>query len=150
MHHVRRRLPHGRPVLGWIPRALPRCRLRAVNQSWLCDRGRFGFEAVQAPGRLAQPLVRTEDDLVPTTWHEALSRVADALGRAVEGPGAASVGVIGGARLANEDAYAWVRLTKGVIGTDNFDAQLGDGLPAGLVACLPRATIERPSPRARS
>ncbi len=114
-----------------------------VNQSWLCDRGRFGFEAVQAPGRLAQPLVRTEDDLVPTTWHEALSRVADALGRAVEGPGAASVGVIGGARLANEDAYAWVRLTKGVIGTDNFDAQLGDGLPAGLVACLPRATIEQ-------
>jgi NADH-quinone oxidoreductase subunit G len=52
------------------------------------------------------------------------------------------VGVIGGSRLANEDAYAWVKVAKGVIGTDNFDAQLGDGLPAELVASLPRATIE--------
>ena len=57
-------------------------------------------------------------------------------------PGPAAVGVIGGSRLANEDAYAWVRLVKGVIGSDNFDAQLGDGLPAELVASLPRATIE--------
>jgi len=113
-----------------------------VNQGWLCDRGRFGFEAVQAPGRLTQPLVRGENELVQTTWHEALSRVADAVTSALQGTGAEAVGVIGGSRLANEDAYAWVRLAKGVIGTDNFDAQLGDGLPASLVASLSRATIE--------
>jgi NADH-quinone oxidoreductase subunit G len=112
-----------------------------VNQSWLCDRGRFGYEAVEVPERLAQPLVRHDDELVPATWHEALSGTAEAIGRALEGAGASSVGVIGGARLANEDAYAWVKLAKGVIGTDNFDAQLGDGLPASLVATLPRATI---------
>jgi NADH-quinone oxidoreductase subunit G len=113
-----------------------------VNQSWLCDRGRFGFEAVEVSGRLGQPLVRRETDLVIATWHEALNDVADGLHLALEGPGAKSVGVIGGSRLANEDAYAWVKLAKGVIGTDNFDAQLGDGLPAELVASLPRATIE--------
>ncbi|MGO9584399.1 MAG: NADH-quinone oxidoreductase subunit NuoG [Acidimicrobiales bacterium] len=113
-----------------------------VNQSWLCDRGRFGYEAVEAHERLGQPLVRRDTELVPATWNEALGDVADALARALEGPGAGSVGVIGGARLANEDAYAWVRFAKGVIGTDNFDAQLGDGLPAELVASLPRATIE--------
>ncbi|MGO9335770.1 MAG: NADH-quinone oxidoreductase subunit NuoG [Acidimicrobiales bacterium] len=113
-----------------------------VNQSWLCDRGRFGFEAVEAPGRLSQPFVRREADLVPTTWHEALSAVADAILETLEDSGPGAVGVIGGSRLANEDAYAWVRLAKGVIGTDNFDAQLGDGLPAELVASLPRATIE--------
>ena len=45
---------------------------------------------------------------------------------------------IGGARLTNEDAYAWAKLAKGVIGTDNVDAQLGDGLPAELVLGLPR------------
>jgi NADH-quinone oxidoreductase subunit G len=44
--------------------------------------------------------------------------------------------------LTNEDAYAWAKLAKGVIGTDSVDAQLGDGLPAELVLGLPRATID--------
>jgi NADH-quinone oxidoreductase subunit G len=113
-----------------------------VNQSWLCDRGRFGFEAVAAPERLSRPLVRRETGLEQSSWHAALGEVADRILQSLDGPGATSVGVIGGSRLANEDAYAWVKLVKGVIGTDNFDAQLGDGLPAELVASLPRASIE--------
>ena len=112
-----------------------------VNQSWLCDRGRFGFEAVEAPGRLVHPLVRSETGLVPATWDEALSRVADRVLQTLAATGPGTIGMIGGSRLANEDAYAWVKLAKGVIGTDNFDAQIGDGLPAELVASLPRATI---------
>src|SRR5690606_1008927 len=35
------------------------------------------------------------------------------------------------------------KLAKGVIGTDNVDAQLGDGLPAEAVLGLPRATIDQ-------
>ena len=50
--------------------------------------------------------------------------------------------MIGGARLTNEDCYAWAKLAKGVIGTDNVDAQLGDGLAAELVVGLPAATID--------
>ena len=49
--------------------------------------------------------------------------------------------MLGGARGTNEDAYVWARLAKGVIGTDNVDAQLGDGLPAEVVLGLPRAEI---------
>jgi NADH-quinone oxidoreductase subunit G len=112
-----------------------------VNQSWLCDRGRFGFEAVEASQRLTQPLVRSSTGFVPATWNEALGDVADKVLQALEDHGPSAVGFIGGSRLANEDAYAWVRLAKGIIGTDNFDAQLGDGLPAELIASLPRATI---------
>ncbi len=50
--------------------------------------------------------------------------------------------MLGGARLSNEDAYAWAKLAKSVIGTDSVDAQLGDGLPAEVVLALPRATID--------
>ena len=56
--------------------------------------------------------------------------------------GAAGFAVIGGARLTNESAYAWAKLAKGVIGSDNVDAQLGDGLPAEVVIGLPKATID--------
>ena len=113
-----------------------------VNQSWLCDRGRYGFEAVEASSRLGRPLLRRETGLADASWHEALGEVASGIRQALDGAGPSAVGFIGGARLANEDAYAWVKLAKAVIGTDNFDAQIGDGLPAELVVSLPRATID--------
>ncbi|MHB1509496.1 MAG: NADH-quinone oxidoreductase subunit NuoG [Acidimicrobiales bacterium] len=109
-----------------------------VNQSWLCDRGRYGFEAIASPARLTSPLIRRDGELVAVGWNEALKVVAERL-RQVPGD---TVGIIGGARLANEDAYVWGKLARTIIGTDNIDAQLGDGLPADLVCSLPRATIE--------
>jgi NADH-quinone oxidoreductase subunit G len=110
-----------------------------VNWGWLCDKGRFSHEVVAADGRLPEPLVRDGDELVPARWADALNRAADALRDVAPD----AVGVVGGARLTNEDAYAWAKLAKGVLGTDNVDAQLGDGLPAELVLGLPRATIDR-------
>ncbi|HET6792987.1 MAG TPA: NADH-quinone oxidoreductase subunit NuoG [Acidimicrobiales bacterium] len=112
-----------------------------VNQSWMCDRGRFDFEAVNSPDRLTQPLLRKDGELVPASWSDALAAAADGLAQVRKLHGPAAVAVIGGARLANEDAYAWAKLAKSVIGTDSVDAQLGDGLPAEVVLGLPRATI---------
>ena len=114
-----------------------------VNWGWLCDKGRFGFEAIDAEARLTGPLVRTGDALHPAAWNDALDQVADALEAAAKGGnGAGGIAVIGGARLTNEAAYAWTKLAKGVLGTDHVDAQLGDGLPADVVLGLPRATID--------
>jgi len=113
-----------------------------VNHGWLCDQGRFSYQYVNSDERLDSPLVRKGDELVAASWGEALAMTAKALdsAKAVHGPGA--VAVLGGARLANEDAYAWAKLAKGVLGTDNVDAQMGDGLPAEVVLGLPRATID--------
>ncbi|MDP9388400.1 MAG: NADH-quinone oxidoreductase subunit NuoG, partial [Actinomycetota bacterium] len=113
-----------------------------VNHGWLCDAGRFSYEYVNSDERLRAPLVRKGDELVEASWGEALEAAAKGLeaARAVHGPDA--VAVLGGARVPNEDAYAWAKLAKGVVGTDNVDAQLGDGLPAEVVLGLPRATID--------
>ncbi len=113
-----------------------------VNQGWLCDKGRFACDAVNSEDRLVEPLVRKEGALVPASWHEALEAVADRLRDAADRSGPDSVAVIGGARLTNEGAYAWTKLAKGVLRTDSVDAQLGDGLPAEVVAALPRATVD--------
>ncbi len=110
-----------------------------VNWSWLCDKGRFGFEAVNSDERLGEPQLRGSDGtLAPARWSDALGAAAAAI--AAADPSA--VAVLGGARMTNESQYAWARLAKGVIGTDHVDAQLGDGLPAELVAGLPGATID--------
>ena len=113
----------------------------AVNHGWLADRDRFSFEAVHSPGRLQEPLLRSDGELVATSWSTALAAAAAATGEALGRNGPSSVAVVGGARLCSEDQYAWAKLAKGLIGTDNVDAQLGDGLPAELVCALPRATI---------
>jgi NADH-quinone oxidoreductase subunit G len=114
-----------------------------VNWGWLCDRGRFNFEAVNAGDRVRAPLVRKSDELVEVSWSEALESAASLLQEALSSGGPASVAFIGGARGTNEDAYAWAKLAKSVVGTDNVDAQLGDGLPAEAILGLPPATIDQ-------
>ncbi len=113
-----------------------------VNWGWLCDKGRFGFESIESAERLSAPLVREGDQLVEASWPVALERAAAAIRDALAAGGPESVAVVGGARLTNEDAYAWAKLAKAVIGTDNVDAQIGDGLPPSLVVGLPMATID--------
>ncbi|MEY2458321.1 MAG: NADH-quinone oxidoreductase subunit [Acidimicrobiaceae bacterium] len=109
-----------------------------VNWGWLCDKGRFDFEAIESDERLSEPLVRKNGELIGATWAEAIGAAADAIGNA----DSTSVAVLGGARLTNEAAYAWAKLAKGVIGTDNVDAQLDDGLPGIAAVGLPQATID--------
>ena len=111
-----------------------------VNWGWLCDKGRFGFEAVNSETRLTQPLVRTADGLVPTSWNTAIAATVSLIEDAKLAAGAESVAVIGGARGSNEDAFAWAQLAHDVIDTPNVSSQMGDGLPVGVLG-LPRATI---------
>jgi NADH-quinone oxidoreductase subunit G len=86
-------------------------------------------------------MVRERGELVETSWPEALDAAAAGLRKVLDVHGPEGVAVLGGGRGTNEDAYVWSRFAKGVLGTDNVDAQLGDGLPADIVLGLPRATI---------
>ena len=118
-----------------------------VNHGWLCDKGRFAFDFIHDADRITEPQVRGPGSLseggarAEATWPEALDAAAAGLAGALERGGPASIGVIGGARGTNEDAYAWARLAKGVLRTDNVDCQVGDGLPADVVLGLPRARL---------
>ena len=117
----------------------------AVNHGWLCDKGRFTHEALEADDRVLSPLRRipgTSRQFESMSWAEALSEVADRIRDALTSRGPGSVAVLGGARGTNEDAYAWAKFAKGVVGTDNVDAQLGDGVDPAVVLTLPGATID--------
>ena len=112
-----------------------------VNWGWLCDRGRFNFEAVNSDDRLSAPMVRVGEELQPTTWNAALARAAELITEAKAAGGAGSIAVLGGARGTNEDAYAWARLAHDVIGTPHVYPQMGDGAQINLLG-FDRATID--------
>ena len=111
----------------------------AVNHGWLCDRGRFNFQANSSEHRLEAPMVRTESGLSSTSWAAALSAAARLVTDALDAGGSSAIGLLGGARGTNEDAFAWAQLAD-ALGITHRDAQLGDGLPPELLG-LERATI---------
>lgn len=111
-----------------------------VNQGWLCDKGRFGFEYLHCDDRLRTPMIRKDGELVEASWGEALDAAAEGIARAAK-EGASALGFLGGARSTTESAYALAKLAR-IAGTNNVDAQLGDGLDgAFMVGASPRATI---------
>ena len=91
----------------------------AVNEEWNCDKGRWGFAYAVQPDRLLTPLVRNESgQLVEASWPEALERAAEGLREAVDNGG---VGVLPGGRLTQEDAYAYSKFARVVLGTNDID-----------------------------
>lgn len=88
-----------------------------VNEEWITDKDRFAFRWQNGSDRLTTPLVRDESGaLVPTSWPDALDVAARGLSAAGK-----NVGVLTGGRLAMEDAYAYSKFARTVLGTNDID-----------------------------
>ncbi len=110
----------------------------SIDDGWLCDRGRWGFDYVNSPDRLLTPLVRKNGQLQPSTWDEALDLVATRLREIVERDGADAVGGIGSTHTTNEEAYLFQKLFRAALGTNNVDHHHGL-FPAPASAVSPAA-----------
>lgn len=85
-----------------------------VNEDWSCDKGRFAF-AYLAKGRVESPLIRENGELRSASWPEAMH---------FAGAGLAAAGtsaVLVGGRATVEDAYAYSKFARVVLGSDNID-----------------------------
>jgi NADH-quinone oxidoreductase subunit G len=97
----------------------------AIDDGWLCDRGRWGFEYVNSPQRLRTPMIRRNGQLVAVAWEQAFYTIALRLGEITKKYGASAVGGIGSTRTTNEDAYLFQKLLRQVIGTPHVDHHHG-------------------------
>ncbi len=89
-----------------------------VNEEWITDKDRFAFRWQHGPDRLTTPLVRDRGGkLIPTSWPDALDIAARGLARGR----VAGIGVLTGGRLAMEDAYAYSKFARLVLGTNDID-----------------------------
>jgi len=87
-----------------------------VNEEWITDKDRFAFQYAAAPDRLSYPLVRGDNgELRPASWPEAFAVAARGL-RA-----AGTNAVLTGGRLTAEDAYAYSKFARVVLGTNDID-----------------------------
>ena len=93
-----------------------------INGDFLCAKGRFGFDFVNSPDRLTQPLVRNSaGKLEPATWEHAIRVAAGKLKEIREARGGSAIGVIGSNRTTNEENYLLQKFARTVLGTNNID-----------------------------
>ncbi|MFN8009685.1 MAG: molybdopterin-dependent oxidoreductase, partial [Terriglobia bacterium] len=111
--------PHhaeGRRVMRLKPRYNPE-----VNQWWICDIGRYGFEFIDSPSRLAGCLEKQETLQRPIEWNEAIQRVSEKLSTALQHGGADSVVIVASPQLTNEDFFLMRRLFVEELGISQID-----------------------------
>ncbi len=93
-----------------------------INGDFLCAKGRFGFDFVESPDRLTQPLVRNaQGELEPATWEHAIRVVAGKLKEIRDTRGGSAIGVIGSNRTTNEENYLLQKFARTVLCTNNID-----------------------------
>ena len=110
---------------------------RGVNQEYLCVRGRFGHDWVNAPDRLTTSLVKTGAALEPATRDAAVAWAAARLRDIAATHGPESIAFLGGEKLNLEEQYLFQKLARGVLGTPHVDARTRQ------TAAVPGASLRR-------
>jgi NADH-quinone oxidoreductase subunit G len=107
---------------GKIMRVVPR-ENEEINETWIADRDRFGFEGIYSAERVTQPMLRLNGELQPVDWEVALTAAAEGLQRVVAAHGAASVGVLASPLATVEELYLLALIARG-LGTNHIDHRL--------------------------
>jgi len=93
-----------------------------INGDFLCNKGRYAFDFANSGERITQPLVRQANgEMKAVGWEEALTLVGKTFAELRDARGGKSIGVIGGNRLTNEEAYLLQKFARSVLHTNNID-----------------------------
>jgi NADH-quinone oxidoreductase subunit G len=112
-----------------------------VDDGWLCDKGRFAYQAIHSEERLVEPLVRDGDQLRPASWERALSAAASALGKA-----RGSVGALAGGTTTNEEGFLLQRLLREGLSSGDLDCRCAGAVPLDLQRALAAPALQATVP----
>ena len=98
-----------------------------VDDGWICDRGRYGFEMFDAPERVRGPLGKGGAEI---EWSEALEAVAAGLQRA----GGKVAAIVGDA--SNEEGFLLQRIVREALGSPHLDSRPSRGPGADVLRRL--------------
>jgi len=93
----------------------------AVDEGWICDKGRFGVDVVNHPKRISSPLLEKSGQKLEISWDEAYDFSSRSLKNIKEKHGANAIAAIGSAHCSNEDNYILQKFFRSVIGTNHID-----------------------------
>ena len=92
-----------------------------VNRGRLDVKDLFGWQANHAEDRLTVPLVRRDGVLRPSTWDDAMSRIADRTRQLLAEQGPSALGFHTSGQLFAEEYYTLAAIAHGALGTNHLD-----------------------------
>ncbi len=94
-----------------------------VNRGKLCLKGIFEHELFESSGRGTVPLIRDQwhQSWNETSWDPALDKLHSEITRIQQQYGRDSFAVISTGQMLTEEFYTLGKLTRGLIGTNNYD-----------------------------
>ena len=94
----------------------------AINECWVSDKDRFGYEGLNSPERLTRPMLKQDGKWIEVEWQTALEYVANGL-RQIAAAGADQVAALATPHSTFEELYLLQKLLRG-IGSNNIDSRL--------------------------
>jgi NADH-quinone oxidoreductase subunit G len=107
---------------GKVMRMVPR-ENEEINETWIADRDRFGFEGMYSADRVTQPMVRIGGVLQVVDWEVALNAAAEGLQKVAAAHGGAAAGFLASPMATVEELYLLARIARG-LGSANIDHRL--------------------------
>jgi NADH-quinone oxidoreductase subunit G len=107
-----------------------------VDDGWLCDKGRFAYQAIHVDERITQPLVRDGGSLRPVSWERALDTAAG-LARHK-----GAVGALVGGQATNEEGFLIQRLWREALQSSDIDSRVGEAVPTEIVKALAAPSLQ--------
>ena len=108
--HVRR---------GRVLRVVPRAN-ESINEVWLSDRDRFGYEGLYSEDRVLAPMVKRGGAWCEVSWEEGLEAAVKGLREVIAEKGGDAVGALASASCTVEELYLFQKLARG-FGCANVD-----------------------------
>ena len=107
-----------------------------VDDGWLCDKGRFGYQMIESGDRITEPMIRQGGTLVPVRWDEAL----DAAAAGLRAAGERAAAIIGGSS-SNEEGYLAQRILRKALGSPHVNSTLSEPADRDLYVELSRPEL---------
>ena len=95
-----------------------------VDDSWLCDTGRYSFPELNRSDRVLNPEARLAGARQTVSYQDAVARGAGALLRVRGDHGPDAIGFLASTQATNEEAFLLQWLARDVIGTPHLDHRL--------------------------
>lgn len=108
-----------------------------INGEFLCVKGRYAFDFNESDERLTTPLIRSNGELQPVSWSDALRFAAGKLKQVKEAGG--KIGVVGSTRTTNEENFYLQKFAREVLGTNSVDHRRSGDVVTLLDALAGRA-----------
>lgn len=115
-----------------------------VNKGLCCVKGYHSILALYGNDRLKKPLLRKGNEFQEISMNEALDIVADKLKENIDKHGKDSVAIYGSGQWTIPDGYVASKLFKGLIGTNNVEANARLCMASAVTGFLTSFGLDEP------